>query len=205
MLYIIDDLDKISEEEVERIVATLPQQRREQALRFKFALGKKTCALAYDLLCKGLREEYGIVDKPVFEYGEHGKPQIIGREDIHFNMSHCKKAVMCYVSNSPIGIDVETIGRDNKSLIEYTMCEEEIEQIHAAEKPDTEFIKLWTKKEAVLKLTGQGIIDDMKSVLSAENTSNIKIKTFVREDKGYVYSIAQYNQGIQVLRGSTCK
>lgn len=191
MLYLLDDIDRISDAEVNQLINTLPGQRREQALKFKFPLGRKTCVLVYQLLCKGLQEEYGITEMPVFEYGEHGKPFIIGHKDIHFNMSHCKKAVMCYVSDSPVGVDVEMIDRGNESLISYTMSEEEQAQIHASSAPLTEFIKLWTKKEALLKLTGEGINDDMKSVLSPENTRNINIETFVNEDKGYAYSIAK--------------
>lgn len=192
MLYFNDELEKISDEEVERIITTLPSQRREQALKFKYALGRKTCVVAYQLLCKGLKEEYGIEEMPVFEYGEHGKPTIIGHEDIHFNFSHCKKAVMCFVSDKEVGIDVECLGRGNESLINYTMNDDEIRQIHNATNPNTEFIKLWTKKEAVLKLTGEGINDNMKSVLLPDNTHSIKIITFVNEDKGYAYSIATH-------------
>lgn len=191
MLYFNDELDSITDEEIESLIPTLPQQRREQALKFKHALGRKECVLAYLLLCKGLREEYGINEQPIFEYGEHGKPTIIGHSDIHFNMSHCKKAVMCYVSNEPIGLDCETIGRGNDQLISYTMSEEEIKQINNSPAPKTEFIRLWTQKEAVLKLTGEGINDNMKSVLHKENVIDINIETIVNEKKGYVYSIAR--------------
>lgn len=190
MLYFNDELDKISDEEVLKIISTFPEQRKEKALRFKFALGRKECAIAYQLLCEGLRKEYGIEEMPTFEYGEHGKPYIVGHPEIHFNMSHCKKVVMCYVSNSPVGIDCEMIGRGNESLINYTMNEDEILQINTALNPKAEFIRLWTQKEAVLKLTGEGINDNMKSVLNGVESKNIKIETFVNENKGYVYSIA---------------
>lgn len=190
MLYFNDELDKISDEEVLNIISTFPTQRKEKALRFKFALGRKECAIAYLLLCEGLRKEYGIEEMPIFEYGEHGKPSIVGHPEIHFNMSHCKKVVMCYVSNEPVGIDCEMIGRGNESLINYTMNENEILKINTATNPKTEFIRLWTQKEAVLKLTGEGINDDMKSVLNDVERNNIKIETFVNEEKGYSYSIA---------------
>lgn len=190
MLYFNDELDLITDEEVENLIPTLPQQRREQAMKFKFALGRKECVLAYLLLCKGLKEEYGITEQPVFEYGEHGKPRIAGHPEIHFNMSHCKKAVMCYVSDQPVGLDCETIGRGNESLISYTMNENEVRQINQSADPKTEFIRLWTQKEAVLKLTGEGINDNMKTVLSNDNVDDINIETVVHKAKGYVYSIA---------------
>lgn len=194
MLYINDELDKIKDEEVIEMISSFPEQRKEQALKFKFAAGRKECAVAYDLLCKGLREEYGIDEMPIFEYGEHGKPSIIGHENIHFNMSHCKKAVMCFVSDQAVGVDVEMIGRGNESLIDYTMNDEEKAQINSSPAPNTEFIRLWTQKEAVLKLQGTGITDDLKMVLKSENMQGIKVETIVCEEKGYVYSIATFER-----------
>lgn len=193
MLYINDELDKIKDEEVNALICTFPEQRKLQALKFKHAQGRKECAVAYMLLCKGLREEFGIEEMPVFKYSEHGKPSIVGHDDIHFNISHCKKCVACYISREPVGIDVECIGRGTEDLINYTMNEDEVEMIKHATDPKTEFIRLWTRKEAVLKLTSEGINDNMKEVLSPTRMKNITLTSTVREDKGYVYSLAFFS------------
>lgn len=58
----------------EAALPLLSEQRRQQVLKYKYELGRKTCAAAYLLLCEGLRKEYGITDLPVFGYGEHGNP-----------------------------------------------------------------------------------------------------------------------------------
>lgn len=50
--------------------------------------------------------------------------------------------------------------------------------------------KLWTKKESLLKLTGEGINDNMKSVLSPESMSRISMETNVCDN--YVYSVASF-------------
>lgn len=192
MLYLDDNIDKIKDEEIERLISMLPEQRKAQALRFKHKLGRKQCVVAYMLLCKGLREEYGIEEMPVFEYGEHGKPSIVGHEDIHFNLSHCRKAVVCAISNEPIGVDIECTDRGNDNVIGYTMNEQERERIDNAEDRSREFVCLWTQKEALLKLTGEGINDDIKSVLSGANMSRVSIDTFIDDEKGYAYSIAKY-------------
>jgi 4'-phosphopantetheinyl transferase len=65
------------------------------------------------------------------------------------------------------------------------MNEKEVEQIERAERPDVEFIRLWTKKEAMLKLTGEGLTNDLKSVL----TGNEQIETTVNMEKNYVWSV----------------
>ena len=162
MIYLNDDIAGF---DFDGALPLLSEQRREQALKFKYELGRKTCAMAYLLLCEGLRKEYGITERPVFEYGEHGKPSIIGHPDIHFNLSHCREAVICAVSDRPVGIDIESIREFKDSLVHYTMNEQEVAQIEQAERPNVEFIRLWTMKEARLKLSGRGITDNMKHVL----------------------------------------
>ena len=186
MLYLND---RLSEFDLDEALAQLSDQRREQALRFKHETGRRTCAAAYLLLCQGLREEYAITEKPVFEYGEHGKPFIVGHPDIHFNLSHCREAVACYVSDRPVGIDIETIRPAKDSLLRYAMNDSEVESILRSPNPPLAFTCLWTKKEALTKLTGRGLTNDLKDVLSQH--PDVYIETTVSQDVRYVYSIAQ--------------
>lgn len=186
MLYLNDDIAGFN---FEAALPLLSEQRRLQALKFKHEQGRKTCAMAYLLLCEALRQEYGITELPVFEYGEHGKPFIVGHPDIHFNFSHCSEAVICVVSNRPVGVDVESIREYRDSLVRYTMNDQEVQQIESAERPDVEFIRLWTMKEAVLKLSGRGIVDDLKHVLTDTKTS--ELTTVVDPEVRYVYSICR--------------
>ena len=171
-------------------LAGISEQRREQAVKFKFELGQRLCVLAYQLLKQGLSEMYGIRENPVFEYNEHGKPSIVGHPEICFNLSHCKEAAICAISNRPVGVDVESVRSFNESLVHYTMNEEEIQQIESAEDRAVAFIRLWTMKEAALKLKGTGISNDMKQVLHEEG---IGFETFVEPKRRFVYSICQFN------------
>ena len=161
-------------------------QRREQALKFKHEQGQRLCVLAYLLLKQGLREEYGIMENPVFEYNEHGKPSIIGHPEVFFNISHCREAVICVVSSRPVGVDVESYRSFSDSLIHYTMNDTEITQIQSAEDPRAAFIRLWTMKEATLKLSGHGISNDMRHVIDDDKISY----TTVGKDK-YVYTVCE--------------
>ena len=182
MIYLNDDIEHF---DWEAALPLLSEQRREQCLKFKHELGRKTCAAAYLLLCEGLRKEYGIEQPPVFEYGEHGKPAIMGHPEICFNMSHCREAAICVLSDKPVGVDIESIRRYSDSLARYTMSEAEMERIEHAERPDVEFIRLWTLKEAVLKHSGEGIRNDMKHVLDYLKDA----KTVINEKKSYIYSV----------------
>ncbi|MBR4366174.1 MAG: 4'-phosphopantetheinyl transferase superfamily protein [Bacteroidaceae bacterium] len=180
--------DHLSDFDLDEALTRLSEQRREQALRFKHEAGRRQCTAAYLLLCEALTQEYGITEKPVFEYGPHGKPFIIGHPEIFFNLSHCREAAVCVVSDTPVGIDVESIREYKDTLVRYTMNDDEIAQILGNEQPDVAFISLWTRKEAVLKLSGEGISKDMKDVLVGYNRP---IDTFVVESRGYIYSVAR--------------
>ena len=164
----------------------ISEQRREQALKFKHEQGQRLCVLAYLLLKQALREGYGITENPVFEYNEHGKPSIVGHPEIFFNLSHCKEAAICVVSDQPVGVDVEGIREYKESLVNYTMNDEEIAQIKTAENPAAAFIRLWTMKEATTKLIGTGISNDMKTVIDPT-----KYRYTTVDRQRYIYTVCE--------------
>ena len=176
--------------DLDAALSEISEQRREQAVKFKHELGQRLCVLAYQLLKQGLREAYGIEGNPQFEYNEHGKPAIVGHPEIFFNFSHCKEAVLCAISEQPVGVDVESVRSFNDSLVHYTMNEDEIREIETAEDRAVAFIRLWTMKEAALKLEGTGICKDMKQVLQQDG---LDFETFVDAQRRFIYSICQFN------------
>ena len=183
---IIDDFASDGES-LKHLLDTLPQWRREAALKFRHEQGQRECALSYHLLS----EMVGF--QPEFLIAEHGKPYIkppFQDEAIYFNLSHCKSAVCCAVSDQEVGIDVECFGRYKERLARYCMSDEEVEKIVASDDADIEFTVLWTKKEALLKLTGEGITDDMKTCLSSGRMKGVKIDSYINKEKGYACSIA---------------
>ena len=183
MIYLSED---ICDFDLSKALNEISEQRREQALKFKFEQGQRLCVLAYQLLKEGLHKEYGITENPIFEYNEHGKPSIVGHPEIYFNLSHCKEAVVCAVSNHPIGIDVESIREFKDSLVNYTMNDDEVREIEASENPASAFIRLWTMKEATMKLVGTGISNDMKTVI---DTAKYKYTTIDRQR--YIYTVCE--------------
>lgn len=169
-LILHSDMAMCTEEDVSRLLPLVSQQRREQALRFKHLFGRWTSLKAYELLLRLLYpdtplEQLPSAALPVFEYNEYGRPFIAGGPC--FSISHCREAVAVTVSDTPVGVDVESVRRFDEALVRRTMNEEEQRCIFAAEEPARAFIRLWTQKEAVLKLRGTGIVDNLADVLTA--------------------------------------
>ena len=184
--------EKIWEFDLEAGLKDISEQRREQALKFKFEQGQRLCVLAYQLLKEGLQKEYGITENPIFEYNEHGKPSIVGHPEIYFNLSHCKEAAICVISDKPIGVDVESLREFKDSLVNYTMNDEEKAEMASSSNPAATFIRLWTMKEATSKLIGTGITNDVKSLI---DTTKYKYNT--TEKESYIYTICSFSNGLQ--------
>ena len=167
---------------------SIPEQRRLYALRYQQERDRRLSVKAYLLLCQGLREKYGICEMPLFNYTQNGKPLLQGYPNIHFNISHCNHAVICVIDNHPIGVDIESIKEYDAELLPHTMNLEEQEQIRHAANPAIEFTRLWTMKEAVLKLTGKGITNTLTQILC---NNSCTITTRLSPSKQYIYSICK--------------
>ena len=187
MIYINDHIEQFNLDEALQIVS---EQRREKALQFRHEEGRRLCIAAYLLLKEGLQREYGIIENPIFCYAKNGKPSIKGLPEIHFNMSHCRAGAVCAIDNQPVGIDIESIREAKEGLVKYTMNAQEQDLILSSSTPNIEFTRLWTQKEAVLKLTGQGIVKDLKQVLA--DKSLYRLETITSPDGKYIYTVARY-------------
>lgn len=181
--------DQIELLDLQAGLQAISSQRREQALRFRHEEGQRLCVAAYLLLKEALREQEGIMENPLFEYNEHGKPSIVGHPELHFSLSHCREAAVCVLSRRPVGIDVESVGRYRESVARYAMNDEELRCILQSEQREVAFTRLWTMKESLLKLTGEGINDNMKEVLNGVPTT--RFTTTERLDRNYIYTVCE--------------
>lgn len=204
MIVRIDDtLSNITEESLQSQLSSLPLWRHEQALRYKHLSGRRECTMSYLLLQQMLKDEYGICTPPHFTIGEHGKPSLTEHPDIHFNLSHCKEAVICAIADEPVGVDIECERTITPSLVRYTMNDEEISQIEHSSDPTAAFLQFWTAKEAVFKLTGSGITDNVKDILTEASAQHIAIQTHFDHEKHLAYSIATFSSAASVVCAET--
>lgn len=185
-----DHIQDMKSEHLQQVLAFLPSWRRERVLAYKQESRQMESALAYIELSRALALR-GLQDiKPRFEYNEHGKPYLPTYPNLHFSISHCSQAVGCILSEMPCGLDIERVRRASPSLISKTMNRNEEHQIYSSSHPDVEFIRLWTRKEAVFKLLGTGITDDMQDILLRAEALHIHIISTVNPARGYVLSAA---------------
>ena len=97
--------------------------------------------------------------------GPYGKPYLAGYPEIHFNISHSGGWAVCALASMPCGVDIqERRSIRSRRMVERTMNAREQRQILEAEDGTGEFIKLWTYKESCIKLSGEGLHQDMKTL-----------------------------------------
>lgn len=171
---IFDRMEECTETEVQRLLPQVSAQRREQALRFKHTLGQFCCLKSW-LMLNAMH-----IGEMEFLYNEHGKPYIEGGP--FFSISHCKEGIAVAIDDQPVGIDIEAIRNVDQDLILRTMNEEEQRQIHS----NRDFTRLWTQKEAILKMEGTGITSFEQ--LQGLSILDYRIQTIEKEK--YIYTIA---------------
>ena len=167
-IYLFDEIDSLGDDFVQNNLSALPRFRREECARYQQEFDKKACVAAFLLFKYGLRERFGIAEQVTFDYSEHGKPYLREFPDVQFNLSHCKKAVVCALSDSDVGVDVQDVRSLNMNTVRRTCSESEISQINESENPDRLFCKFWTQKESYAKAKGVQLTSVFKQDLSSE-------------------------------------
>ena len=191
MIYLNDHIDELDIAEALRQVSP---ERAAYALRYRRELDQRLSLAVYLLLQQALREEYGMQEVPPFAYGPNGKPFLKDHPGIHFNLSHCPRAALCVVADHPVGCDIEAVPEElDLDLCHHCFNDKEVAAILASDSPTLTLTTLWTQKEALLKLTGEGL-SDATSHLSPL-TSHLSPFTFhlspphISPDRSYVYTV----------------
>jgi 4'-phosphopantetheinyl transferase len=164
MLYLFNEIEKLDNDFSEQAASLLSEERQKRVSAYRFPSDKNLSAAVYLLLCLALKKEHGINENIEFEYGKNGKPYLRDYPHIFFNLSHCKRAAACVVSDGEAGVDVQEIAPVKDSLARRVFTEREYAEYKASERPDEYFCGIWVKKESWLKQTGRGIGTDLAAL-----------------------------------------
>ena len=191
-IYYVNDIDNFDEIFIEKCTVFFPEWRKEKMLRYRHTKGKIQNGLAYILLIHALRKEGIFKEMPEFCYNEHDKPFLRNYPGWYFNFSHSKTSVCCVLSKKDVSIDIEEVGEYKENLAIYICNNKELNDLHKSNNKKDDFYKLWTRKEAVFKLIGTGITNEIKDIL---NTPHINIES--RKIGNVWMSTAEYEQSEQ--------
>jgi len=94
---------------------------------------------------------------------EQGKPYQETVPGLFFNYSHSGSMVACGIAGTNIGVDIQR-RTDGGKVKEKVYCREEWAKEEDSAELSRFFTEIWAKKESYLKLTGEGLRREMKSL-----------------------------------------
>lgn len=185
----------------------LPGTFRKEVLKYVKYTDRVLCLIGKLLVWRFYKQEgYTITDfEKNFKRNGNHKPLI---EDWKcFNISHSGQIVIVALSDfsDEIGIDLEMIDLSTEvlSLLSF-FSDEEQRLIKHDENPPVRFFEIWTRKEALLKATGAGIIDGLSHFSCLQDTVELNGKTWKIDrlgvSEGYSCSLARPFYGDKSLK-----
>ncbi len=153
---------------------------RQQADADRFSTGR--------VITKKLLGYYGVMDPSaiIIKPGDNGKPIAYSDSPTvlpFFNISHSGNKVLIAFSNDPVGIDVEQVKNvELKILSETVFSSEEFHLFKTADYSINMFYQLWTRKEALLKNVGVGLLDDLRSIDISQKVDTDFVKAYTHEE-----------------------
>lgn len=151
--------------EIHNLAQTLSESELQRADRFHFDRDKNSFIIRRSALRSILSRYLNIAPNLVqFSYGPCGKPELAAKfhSTLCFNSSHSQGLALYAVTRSrKIGIDIEQIRPlpDMESIVERFFSQQENAAFKAvsAEQKLAAFFNCWTRKEAYIKATGDGL------------------------------------------------
>ncbi len=155
------DLDA---EQVRQCTGLLSRDEQLRAERFHFERDRRRFVAARGILRVLLGEHLGITPASIaFGYAKNGKPFIADHAaSMHFNVAHAHERALYAISKScALGVDIEYLNRDidYSGLAERFFTSRERTELKRIPESDRKraFFSCWTRKEAVIKATGDGL------------------------------------------------
>jgi 4'-phosphopantetheinyl transferase len=156
----------LHEARLKHLYPLLDAGEKERSERFKFYKHRKRFIASHGFM-RSVLSLYTHTPAELIEFDlkEQGKPELIAnsnKTDIHFNLSHSNNLALLAIRKShEVGIDVEFMEKKHEwnKVIKRFFTEPEQNAIFSL--PENEqrsaFFKVWTRKEAHMKVTGQGL------------------------------------------------
>jgi len=181
-VYLFEGFSGLGSDFISGSISALPLFRQEKCARYRQDSDKIACIITYQLLARGLREQYGLDACGGFIYNEHGKPYLKDHPRIFFSISHCRDGAACALADVEVGLDIQDIRPFSLKVARRVCSDSELELLRGASDPARLFCRMWTEKESFAKARGISVAGVVKQDLAAA-------PVFFRETDDYCLSL----------------
>ena len=148
-----------TEEMLEEYRKEIPADRLKQLESVHAEKGYLESLTGEWLVRRMLSERTGIPAIRLEIVRRQGKKPYLSDSSCFFNISHSGDYVVAAVSDVPVGIDLEQIGREASKALKRISSPSDWQYIMEGENPLVRMMEIWTRKEALVKCLGTGICD----------------------------------------------
>jgi len=165
-------LDKLATE-LPEFASPLSESERKRAAQFRFDRDRNRFIVRHGVLRMILGSYLSIEPARVtFSYESRGKPLVsvpVTAPSFHFNLSHSNGlALIAVTRRAALGVDIECVRivpeADQIAAKFFSPHETAVLNAIPAEQKMEAFFHCWTRKEAYLKATGEGIADALPRI-----------------------------------------
>jgi len=160
-----------------RFVKYISPERRERVERMRSERDRIISVLAELTVRLRIMQETGMKNEEIsFDYGEHGKPFLHGRDDFQFSFSHASGYVAFVCGSRSVGVDIERNDREKEKIASKHFTENEYEAIYT--RKEKTFAEIWTAKEAYVKYLGTGLSKGLNTFDVLEDSTGCRFVSF---------------------------
>ncbi|WP_185731403.1 4'-phosphopantetheinyl transferase family protein [Larkinella rosea] len=126
-----------------------------------------------------------------FVQTSHKKPSVRG-SNWQYNVSHSGDWALIALSKTAVGVDIEKIDRDFRyqDILPESFSPQEQAFIEKSPDPRTRFYQLWTRKEALVKATGQGIDEHFQQIPTQDGSYEVESQRIGNSNRWIISSFA---------------
>ena len=152
-------------------IVVLSDEEQRTAERFAAQLHRDAYIVQH-VMVRLLLARYVDVDPHAIEFvrGPRGKPRLAGiaaSAGIELNLAHADDVAVLAIARSAVGVDIE---RYDAAIDPQQLARIVLAPAEAACTERRAFMRVWCRKEACLKATGVGLLDDLTSVAVLDDT-----------------------------------
>lgn len=190
-VYLVKISDLVGEFKQTELESRLPAFRKEAANRCKNSADRER-SVAAGLLLGFCMQKRGVSKGEAPCFTKNGKMFFPREDKFYVNLSHGGDYAACALADTDVGIDIEPVRQYRENVARRVCSEKEFQELlneKKREEQNRQFTRLWTRKESLAKLSGEGIAMLLGGSQAIRPGSCVYTKTYMPAP-GYYLSVS---------------